>query len=191
MIHTTMICLRKNAFVFLFGLVLSATMPSAKALEYTFYDLLNVDPLAVLELSGSEPFTHSNVQSLTITPEGAVAFPGLIAGTYPGTFTSSTGSVIADLSMIGLVANGPTDVEFNSIDAPDISSGFSGTLDLGFEAGDFFQDYIRYSDSQTESFMYGSWIGTSVPVPEPSTCILLAGGSLLLALRYRHSRSKV
>lgn len=185
MIRNNSVSFRSNTLALFFGAVFSAAAPAVFAVEYTFYDGLSVNPLAVLELSGTAPFTHVDVQSLTITPEGSAFFADLGAGPYGGSFTSSNGSVIVDLTTIGLAADGLFDVEFNSFNAPDTSSGFTGTLDLGFGAGNVFLDYLRYDNGNSVSLVYGSWIGFDNQVPEPSTFVTLAGLSLFVAVWLR------
>ncbi|WP_197528960.1 PEP-CTERM sorting domain-containing protein [Aeoliella mucimassa] len=164
-------------------------MPTlATASEFTFHNENTLEPLVVLELSGTGPFDHSDVVSLEVTDLGATYFAGMVSGTYSGTFTSSSGEAIMDVPPFSLASSAFVDAFFASNDAPDSNSGNAGVFQLGFGSLNGAADFLYYDNLSSQTSIAGSWIGMSNVVPEPNSLLLLSAAGTCLALCYRRFR---
>jgi hypothetical protein len=170
------------------------------ATQYDFVQEGTVKVLAVLELSGPQPYQHGSVDSLSFTEAGNDIF-GLGAGVYSGTFTETVRSWfgVEDDGMMGLVGVGNNNItdrptQFFSYDGPvpglpgatafeslGLSFGVQGFgyrdgLWLDYEAG----PERRQMDADGQFFLR-----PSPAIPEPTALIVWSGLAVVVLTVFR------
>lgn len=179
---------RNIAGVLLTFTAICVATASATAADYEFMQEGTGDILATLSTNDADPFSHTDVTSLTFTTEGDAIFH--VGTSDVSSYLSSTGDSLTNDGLGGLEGTGTEQNGFLLMDPPPPHVDPIATGQMTFYAGGIDPDSISLesNDLPGDESATGLWV---LSVPEPASVLLMIlGAAIALWKCRRHVRMR-